>query len=116
MKRLCTFSGISPDHAHSKQLLISLASAATLGLAPGSIPQWARYGLSPMTLLVIIAARTHMKKYWAPRDGKSAGMRIPLPKMGDYNEATQQTEELLKTLQLLEYSWLAAAFFHAVLS
>jgi hypothetical protein len=67
-------------------------------------------------LVIIIAARTHMKNYWAPRDGQSASMKIPLPKMGEYSEATQQTEELLKTLQLLEYSWLAAAFFHAVLS
>jgi hypothetical protein len=51
-----------------------------------------------------------MAEYWAgSKDGKTAGMRVPLPKMGDYNEAQKRTEELLKVLDYLMMSWLATS-------
>ena len=65
-------------------------------------------------LVVTIAAREHVKRYWAPKDGKTS-TRIPLPNMGDYNEAERRTENLLEIMEYLEYSWVAASFVHGLI-
>lgn len=48
-----------------------------------------------------------MQNYWAPSDGKTVGIKLPLPNMEGYNEAQQATQNLLQMLQWLEYSWVA---------
>lgn len=35
--------------------------------------------------------------------------------MEEYNEAERRTENLLKVLEYLEYSWVAASFINAML-
>lgn len=68
-----------------------------------------------MLLLSVLFAQRHVKSYWAPYDGKTAGPRIPLPSMEDYNEALRRTEALLDTLEHLEYGWVACSFVATML-
>lgn len=63
----------------------------------------------------MLFARGHIKNYWAPGDGKTVGTRIPLPNMEDYNEAQRRTQELLKTLEYLEYGWVGCSFVAGML-
>lgn len=79
------------------------------------LPKWVHIGLSPALLLLVLFARGHIKNYWAPSDGKTVGLRIPLPKLGEYNVAQKQTENLLQVLEWLEYSWVATAFINGML-
>lgn len=67
-------------------------------------------------LVGVLFARAHIKNYWAPSDGKTVGPRVPLPNMGDYNEAQRKTQDLLKVLEYLEYSWVAASFVNGMLA
>jgi hypothetical protein len=64
-------------------------------------------------LVIALASRQYIKGFWAPGEkdsqGKDKGTKIPLPNMGDYNLAVQKTEDLLKCLEYLEYSWLISA-------
>jgi hypothetical protein len=68
-------------------------------------------------LVLVLFARGHIKNYWSPEGDKksdngkpTAGVRVPLPNMEDYNEALRKTEELLQILEYLEYSWVATSF------
>lgn len=99
---------------HHTQILASTVSALTLAVYYTSLDRWVRFAISPANLLLVMAARTHMKNYWAPKDGQSAAMKIPLPNMKAYSEATEHTEDLLRTLEYLEYSWVATSFFNAM--
>lgn len=65
-------------------------------------------------LIGVLAARGYIKSYWAPQDGKNV-TRVPLPQMGDYNEAERRTENLLEILQYLEYSWVLTSFVHGMI-
>lgn len=56
-----------------------------------------------------------MSNFWAPSDGKNVGVRIPLPKAGEYNAAERATEQVIQTMQFLEYSWVGTAFVAGVL-
>nr|POF14868.1 hypothetical protein CFP56_71252 [Quercus suber] len=91
-------------------ILSSLIAATALTVTGPSLPSWARYSASPIMLVGVLFARGHIKNYWAPGDGKTVGTRIPLPKMGEYNEAQRRTQALLETLEYLEYSWVASSF------
>lgn len=51
-----------------------------------------------------------MKNYWAKDDGKTVGVKAPLPNMVQYNKAEKATEEVLKCLQWVEWSWALASF------
>ncbi|RYP24981.1 hypothetical protein DL765_000209 [Monosporascus sp. GIB2] len=59
----------------------------------------------------VAAAGAHVRGFWAPKggDGRTAGKTVPLPKMGRYNEARRHTEEILKVLDWMTYSWVLAA-------
>jgi len=92
------------------QMLASLISSVVLSVAGASLPSLVRYTLGPIMLLAVLVARNHIKGYWAPNDGKTVGTRVPLPNMEDYNEAQRRTEELLQTLEYLEYGWAASSF------
>lgn len=89
-------------------LLISLLASSGLAFAPPS-SSWLFYLASPAVVLVSAAARQYIKGFWANADGKSVGTRVPLPNMEDYNQAQLATEDLLRILQWLEYSWVATA-------
>lgn len=70
--------------------------------------------MSPAVLVGIHAARAYIKSYWAPKDGKNS-TRVPLPQMGDYNEAERRTENLLQVLEYLEYSWVLTSLVHGIM-
>lgn len=92
------------------QILASLLAATTLAAAGPMLPPYARFTASPVLLVTVLFARGHIKNFWAPGDSKTVGTRLPLPNMEDYNEAQRRTEELLMTLEYLEYSWVASSF------
>jgi hypothetical protein len=75
---------------------------------PNKLPLWFMRGVSPTMLAITVGARRYIKNFWAPTKdskGKDQGTKVPLPKMEDYNLAVQKTEDLLKCLEYLEYSW-----------
>lgn len=90
-------------------LLASLLASAYLALWGAGAGVLLRYGASPAVAAGVLLARQHVQDYWAAGDGKTVGVRIPLPKMGDYNEAQRRTEELLKVLGWLIMSWVATS-------
>ena len=64
-------------------------------------------------IVFVVAARYYIKNFWtSTRDsrGKDIGGRVPLPNMNDYNLAVRKTEDLLKVLEYLEYSWVLTTF------
>lgn len=85
-------------------ILVSLVAALLLAARGSSFSLLVRYLASPVMAAGIWFARAHIQEYWT-RDGKTVGTRVPLPKMGDYNEAQKRTEELLKVLEFLLFSW-----------
>ncbi|KYG41567.1 hypothetical protein M433DRAFT_75580 [Acidomyces richmondensis BFW] len=91
-------------------VFVSFLSAIVLVIFDPYVPPMLRFCISPILLIMVMAARQHIKNYWAPGDGKTVGTKIPLPKLEDYNEAQKQTEELLGILEYLEYGWLASSF------
>ncbi|KAK5133354.1 hypothetical protein LTR08_007788 [Meristemomyces frigidus] len=90
-------------------VLASVIGASILAAFGPSLPDWARFAISPVMLIGVLFARGHIKNYWVPGDEKT-GSRIPLPNMEAYNEAQRRTEDLLQTLEYLEYSWVASSF------
>lgn len=64
-------------------------------------------------LLVVLLARGYIKNFWAPEKdekGDDKGVKVPpLPNMDDYNVAVRNTEDLLKVLEYLEYSWVTTS-------
>ncbi|KAI0467369.1 hypothetical protein F4859DRAFT_240086 [Xylaria cf. heliscus] len=69
-----------------------------------------RYLASPVMALAVFAARAHLWHFWAGNGGKAVtSNKIPLPKMGAYNDALERTQNLLKTLGWLATSWVASS-------
>ncbi|RYP69626.1 hypothetical protein DL771_005990 [Monosporascus sp. 5C6A] len=92
----------------------ALALAASLGAALHLLLNGSalRCGLLAAVMAAVVAAAgAHVRGFWgAPRgEGRTAGRRVPLPKMGRYNEAQKHTEEILKVLNWMAYSWVVAA-------
>ena len=86
-----------------------------LATSASSLPNWVRFSISPTLLVGVLFARGHIKNYWVPGDKQTKGTKIPLPNMEEYNEAQRRTEELLHTLEYLEYSWVASSFIAGML-
>ncbi|KAI7283623.1 hypothetical protein KC345_g2814 [Hortaea werneckii] len=84
-----------------------LASSILTFVPPSTLPVWLHFCISPALLVGVFFARGHMQNYWAPSDGKTVGIKLPLPNMEGYNEAQLATQNLLQMLQWLEYSWVA---------
>jgi hypothetical protein len=84
-------------------------TSLTLTFFPEAFPTAALFAASPILVIVTMLARGHMKNYWAPKDGKTVGVRVPLPNMGQYNDAQRATEQLLEVLQWMEWSWVGAS-------
>jgi hypothetical protein len=91
------------------QILLSTVTSLTLTFVPEALPPAALFAVSPCLVIAVLLARGHMKNYWAPKDGKTVGVRVPLPNMGKYNEAQKATEKLLEVLQWIEWSWVGAS-------
>lgn len=83
--------------------------AVVLATTGASFPVYVRLGASPVMIVAVLAARTHMSNYWSPGSGKTVGTRVPLPGMGGYNEAQRKTEEQLQVLQWLLFSWVGTS-------
>lgn len=90
---------------HILQCLLSLVAGLVLAFGSSSLHKYVVMAVSPVMLAGVLFARQHIKKYWAPSDGKTVGVRVPLPNMEEYNEAERRTEDLLAILQYLEYGW-----------
>ena len=91
------------------QILLSTLTSLTLATVPSAIPATAAYAASPCHVILVLLARGHVKNYWAPSDGKTVGVKVPLPNMGAYNDAQRATEKLLEVLQWIEWSWVGAS-------
>ncbi|KAK0105299.1 hypothetical protein ONS96_004695 [Cadophora gregata f. sp. sojae] len=66
-------------------LLVSVLSSVYLTFGtPGA---GALQGIAGVNLLVLVAARKHVGDFWKQK------ARVPLPGVGDYNEATKNTQE-----------------------
>lgn len=89
--------------------MLSAVTSLTLTFTPEVLPGAVLFAASPALVIVVLLARGHMKNYWAPKDGKTVGVRVPLPNMGQYNEAQKATEKLLEVLQWIEWSWVGAS-------
>ncbi|KAK5108924.1 hypothetical protein LTR62_007726 [Meristemomyces frigidus] len=123
-KKLAEWSNTAAEHlrrtrttqgAGAIAILLSLVSSVFLTtdftyqfLNPAG---WLRFSISPLMLGTVLFARHHIKNYWNPNDNETVGTRIPLPNMEGYNEAQRRTEELLTTLQWLEYGWVTTTLF-----
>jgi hypothetical protein len=88
--------------------------ALTILFARHKFPGWVVYAASPAVLVTVLGARQYIRNFWAPTkdaEGKDVGAKVPLvPGMQDYNLAVQKTEDLLKVMEYLEYSWLLTSF------
>ncbi|RYO98223.1 hypothetical protein DL764_007151 [Monosporascus ibericus] len=90
------------------------ALAASLGAALHLLLNGSAFqgGLRAAVMMAVVAAaRAHGRGFWGPPrgEGRTAGEKVPLPKMGRYNEAQSHTEEILKVLDWTTYSWIVAA-------
>ncbi|KAK5690684.1 hypothetical protein LTR17_025878 [Elasticomyces elasticus] len=97
-------------------VLASFITATTLAIGNPYLPTWLRFSASPTMLVAVLFARGHIKNYWNPQDKKEGGMKVPaVSNLESYNTAQHQTEELLQTLEYLEYGWVATSFIAGML-
>ncbi|KAK4580345.1 hypothetical protein LTR86_000548 [Recurvomyces mirabilis] len=118
-KKLAEWSSTAAGHLQKTRttqgagaiaVLLSLIISTTLAAGDTALPFWFTVAASPAMLVCVLGARQYIKGYWNPNDKDSVGTRIPLPNMEGYNEAQRRTEEVLNTLQYLEYGWVATTF------
>ena len=83
-----------------QQLLVSVLSSVylTFGTPRTLISQ----GVAGLNLLALVAARSHVGDFWKQK------ARVPLPGVGDYNEATKNTQEVRLNMMYLIASWFVA--------
>lgn len=86
-------------------LAASLLTSLYLTLRGGALGFVLRTAVGLVVVGVLASARARVASFWAPRDGDTVGGRVPLPKMGSYNEAQRRTQGVLRTLDWLAYSW-----------
>ncbi|KAK7950890.1 uncharacterized protein PG986_006618 [Apiospora aurea] len=84
-------------------LLMSLAASVLLAFRGHSYGFLVRTLASPFMTGCLFLARQYVQDYWG------GGKRVPLPKMGSYNDAQKQTEELVQVLEKLMFSWFATS-------
>lgn len=86
-------------------LLVSGLAALLLAARGPRYDTMRRALVSPVLLIITDLARNYIQSYWAGGNGTSVGTRVPLPKMGDYNEAQRRIEKLLACLGWLVLAW-----------
>ncbi|KAK8055703.1 hypothetical protein PG993_000930 [Apiospora rasikravindrae] len=84
-------------------LLLSLVASVMLAFRGHSYGFLVRTLASPFMTGLLFLARQYVQDYWG------GGKRVPLPKMGSYNDAQKQTEDLLQVLEKLMFSWFATS-------
>ncbi|KAI0203408.1 hypothetical protein F4808DRAFT_418623 [Astrocystis sublimbata] len=91
-------------------ILASFVASVLLVSGGASYGFLVRTFASPVMAAAVWAARTHLQDFWAGGSGKDATAgKVPLPKMGDYNEALERTQRMLEVLGWLTMSWAASA-------
>ncbi|KAJ8124769.1 hypothetical protein O1611_g8871 [Lasiodiplodia mahajangana] len=91
-------------------ILVSFAASVLLLIIGWSYGFWVHYLISQFMVLAVFAAKTYIQNFWAGKNGRDAtANKIPLPKMRDYNEALERTEETIKVLGWLTMSWVASS-------
>ncbi|KAI0975504.1 hypothetical protein F4678DRAFT_272311 [Xylaria arbuscula] len=91
-------------------ILVSFAASGLLLTSGSSYGVLVRYLASPAMALSVFAARTYLQDFWAGKGGKAVtDNKVPLPKMGGYNEALERTEKSLEVLGWLTISWAASS-------
>ncbi|KAI1423387.1 hypothetical protein F5Y12DRAFT_757486 [Xylaria sp. FL1777] len=91
-------------------ILVSFGVSVLLATRGASYGMLVRYLISPVMALAVFAAREYLRDFWAGKGGKAAtANKIPLPKMGGYNEALERTQKLLEVLGWLTISWTASS-------
>lgn len=86
-------------------LLVSGLAALLLAVFGPYYDTMVRAIVSPVLLAITDLARNYIQNYWAGGKGTSVGARVPLPKMGAYNEAQRRVEQLLQVLGWLVLAW-----------
>lgn len=91
-------------------ILVSFVVSVLLTTGGASYGFLVRYLVSPGMALAIFAAQTHLQDFWAGKGGKVVtANKIPLPKMGAYNDALERTQRSLEVLGWLTISWVASS-------
>ncbi|KAK1064406.1 hypothetical protein LTR74_008731 [Friedmanniomyces endolithicus] len=124
-EKFAEWSDTAKEHLHKTRttqttgaltVLASLITSLLLALGSPYLPAWFRLSASPALLVAVLLARRHIKQYWNPKDLPSGGgIRLPLPNMEGYNEAQRRTDELLQTLEYLEYGWVGTSLVAGML-
>lgn len=90
------------------QFVFSIASSLSM-IAYSSTSTLVQLGLAGANVLVLLAAREHVGAFWR---GKA---KIPLPGVGDYNEAIGKTQETRLNMVYLTASWLVVGIASLVI-
>ncbi len=77
-------------------------------LKDGGLSALVKIAIAAVNIAVLFAAREHVGDFWT---GK---MKIPLPKVGDYNDATTVTQEVRLNMVYLMGSWIGVGFLGLV--
>ncbi|KAI1343467.1 hypothetical protein F5Y15DRAFT_234477 [Xylariaceae sp. FL0016] len=116
-KKLAQFSSEAERQLHKTRttmtsgaaaIFVSLLASLMLAVRGPSYGLLVRYLASPVMGAAVFFARAHIQAFWAGEDGATAAMKVPaLPKLEDFREAQEETEELLQVLGWLMMSWVA---------
>ncbi|KAI0854641.1 hypothetical protein F4860DRAFT_498918 [Xylaria cubensis] len=91
-------------------ILVSFVASVLLITRGASYGFLVRYFASPAMAVAVYAARAYLQDFWTGKNGKDVtANKIPLPKMGDYNEALERTQKSLEVLGWLVISWAASS-------
>lgn len=84
------------------QVVSTLLSSAYLLLV--STSSTTKFTVAAVNAIALVAARQYVANFWA---GKT---KIPLPGVGDYNEAITKTQEVQLNMLYLAGSWILCGF------
>ncbi|KAI1120493.1 hypothetical protein F5Y10DRAFT_258287 [Nemania abortiva] len=90
-------------------ILVSFAISVLLVTRGASYGALVRYLSSPFMALAVLTARTYIQDFWTGKNGKVTANKVPLPKMGDYNEVLERTQKSVEVLGWLTISWIASS-------
>lgn len=86
-------------------ILVSFVASVLLATRGASNGFLVRYLASPLMTIAVYTVRGYLQGFWTGKDGVHVAAKIPLPKMGHYNEALEKTQKLLDVLGWLTASW-----------
>ncbi|KAI1748671.1 hypothetical protein F4782DRAFT_516371 [Xylaria castorea] len=91
-------------------ILVSFVVSVLLTTGGASYGFLVRYLASPVMAGAVFAARAYLQGFWTGKSGKTVtANKIPLPKMGAYNEALERTQKSLEVLGWLTMGWVASS-------